>query len=105
MRRFSALLPLAWLTFTACAAETPAPAAAPTPAPVSTVVAPSAPPPPPREDGRLPGLATAQRYELSLLIDPEKPRFSGAVRILVKIPAETQYIVLHGRDISVTKAT
>ena len=98
------LLPFACFALAACA-ETPPPAApTPAPAPVSTVVAPSSPPPAAREDGRLPALATAQRYELNLVVDPTQPRFSGVVRILVNIPAATQYVVLNGRNLNVTHA-
>jgi alanyl aminopeptidase len=108
MRRVSSLFslaPLALLTLAGCAADPPPPAPPPVaPAPVSTVVAPTSPPPVAREDGRLPALATAERYDLSLFIDPNQPRFSGAVRILVKLPAATQYVVLNGRGLHVTHA-
>ena len=35
---------------------------------------------------------------------PTQPRFSGSTRILVSIPAPTQYLVLHGRNIDVKRA-
>ncbi len=105
MRRVSCLLPLAWISLAACAAEPPPPAPPPPPpAPVSTVVAPTSPPPPAQDNGRLPSLATAQRYDLSLFVDPGQPRFSGAVRILVQIPRPTQYIVINSRGLNISQA-
>ncbi len=105
MRRSSALLSLACLTLAACAADEPPPPQHPVAAaPASTAVPPSAPPPAARDDGRLPKVASAQRYELSLLVDPSQPRFSGAVRILVAVAEPTSYVVLHARDVNVTHA-
>jgi aminopeptidase N len=74
-------------------------------APVKVEAAPPEPPPPSRDDGRLPALATALRYALSLDIDPNRPEFSGSVRILVRIPAATPYVVLHGRGLTVTQVS
>jgi aminopeptidase N len=106
MRGFSATLPFAWLAMAACAAEAPPPPPTPPVATVPATVAPlpPEPPPPPRDDGRLPALATAQRYDLSLSIDPAAPGFTGAVRILVQVPAATWYVVLNGRGVNVTHA-
>jgi alanyl aminopeptidase len=100
----ASLVPVALLTLAGCAADVPPPAAPVAVAPVSTVVAPTSPPPPARDDGRLPALATAERYELWLSIDPNQPRFSGSVRILVNLPAATQYVVLNGRGLNVLHA-
>ncbi len=106
MRRTRCLLPLASVILAACASEPPPPAPAlRPPAPVSTVVPPSSPPPPPRDDGRLPPVARAERYDVSFVVDPNQPMFSGAERILVQVPAETQYIVLNGRGLSVSSAS
>src|SRR5258708_4134828 len=83
-------------------AKSKAPAAI-DPAPV--VAAPSGLPlPAPREDGRLPGTATPQRYSVALRIDPSRPRFSGVTTIQIDVPRPTSYVVLHGRDLSVTRA-
>jgi alanyl aminopeptidase len=60
--------------------------------------------PTPREDGRLPGTATPQRYSVALRIDPSRPRFSGVTTIQIDVPRPTSYVVLHGRDLSVTRA-
>jgi aminopeptidase N len=90
----------------ACAASAPPPpAAAPTGAPAAAA-APSTtpPPPPPGDDGRLPATVTPQRYALTLRIDPTQPRFSGVTTIQVDVPAPTFNIVLHGRDLHITRA-
>jgi aminopeptidase N len=63
------------------------------------------PPPAPREDGRLPPLAVPERYAVRLTVDPDEARFSGDVKILLLVPAPTPYLVLHGRDLHVTRAT
>ena len=57
--------------------------------------------PPPRDDGRLPSTVSPLRYALSLKIDPAQPRFSGTVKILVTVPAQTPYVVLHARAMNV----
>jgi aminopeptidase N len=65
----------------------------------------SAPPaPPPRDDGRLPASAVPIRYALSLQIDPKRPRFSGVTTIQVDVPEPMSYVVLHARDITVSRA-
>jgi alanyl aminopeptidase len=61
-------------------------------------------PPPPRDDGRLPPTATPLRYALSLRIDPKQARFSGATTIQVDVPEPTLYVVLHARDMNVSRA-
>jgi aminopeptidase N len=60
--------------------------------------------PPPLDSGRLPGTAKPLRYEVALVIDPAMPRFTGDVGITVEIPAATQAIVLHGRDLTISRA-
>lgn len=76
---------------------TRAPTAAPT-----RVTAP--PVPPALDSGRLPGTARPLRYEVSLAIDPARERFTGDVGITVEIPVATQAIVLHGRDLAISRA-
>lgn len=60
--------------------------------------------PPPREDGRLPALATPLHYALSFDVDPRATTFTGTTRIDVEIPAKTSFVVLHGHALSVTEA-
>jgi alanyl aminopeptidase len=98
---------LTLLLVAACGGElaSPAPPSAPVILPQDTLSAsPPAAPPPPREDGRLPATATPQRYSLQLRIDPSLPRFSGVTTIQVVVPQPTSYVVLHGRDLDVTRA-
>jgi aminopeptidase N len=71
---------------------------------VATVTPPATPPPEPRDDGRLPRLATPLHYELSLTVDPDQPRYTGAVRVLVSVPASTSYVVMNGRGLTVHAA-
>jgi aminopeptidase N len=52
----------------------------------------------------LPALATPLRYALSLDVDPSQPRFRGRATILADVPAETWHVVLHGRDLKVSRA-
>jgi alanyl aminopeptidase len=61
-------------------------------------------PPPPRDDGRLPPTARPLRYALSLRIDPKQARFSGATSIQVDVPEPTMFVVLHARDMNVSRA-
>ena len=61
-------------------------------------------PPPPRDDGRLPSTARPTRYALSLRIDPRQPRFSGTTRILIEVPEPTFFVVLHARDMAISRA-
>jgi aminopeptidase N len=46
---------------------------------------------------------TPQRYALALRVDPTLPRYSGIVTIQVQVPADTHYVVMHGRDLHVEK--
>lgn len=73
----------------------PAPKARPTPA---------EPPPPPLPSGRLPDTARPLRYDIALVLDPKKDRFSGNVTIEVDVPRATQSLVLHGRGLSILRA-
>src|SRR5437870_1352679 len=54
--------------------------------------------------GRLPGTARPIKYSVSLAIDPTKDRFLGDVAIQVDVPATTQAIVLHGRELAISRA-
>ncbi len=81
------------------AASHPASAA---PAPAAALEAP--PPPAPLEDGRLPATATPRRYALALRVDPGQPRFSGVATIQVELPAPAWHVVLHARDLTVSRA-
>jgi aminopeptidase N len=107
MRR-SLFLLLTVLPLASCGGERPICA---TPAaPSATVAAPAAASPAdstpaPQNDGRLPPLAAPVRYTASLVIDPNQPRFSGTVQIVVDVPAPTSFIVLHARDIGVARAS
>jgi alanyl aminopeptidase len=64
----------------------------------------SALPPPPRDDGRLPATVAPQRYSLELRVDPSQPRFSGVTVVQVVVPQATSYVVMHGRDLHITRA-
>jgi cytosol alanyl aminopeptidase len=88
------------VTLAACAGDEPRPLQ---PAVVETAPAP-VPPPAPREDGRLPPLARPERYGLSFRLDPAQAGFTGTARILTTVPAPTRYVVLHGRNLFVTRA-
>jgi aminopeptidase N len=61
--------------------------------------------PPKREDGRLPGGVTPEHYSLALRIVPGDERFSGTVRIDVKLDRLTRAVVLHGANLHVTKVS
>jgi aminopeptidase N len=60
--------------------------------------------PPALASGRLPGTATPVRYALSLVVDPAKDRFSGDATIDVSVPATTRVIVLHARELAISRA-
>ncbi len=93
------------MALAACAASTPAPPQPSTAPDIATTPAnPTPPPPPPGDDGRLPATVTPQRYALTLRIDPTQPRFSGVTTIQVDVPAPTFHVVMHGRDLNVTRA-
>src|ERR1019366_4228618 len=58
----------------------------------------------PRDDGRLPPTVTPQRYVVTLSVDPNQPRFSGLTTILVDVPKPTAFVVVHARDMNVSRA-
>jgi aminopeptidase N len=74
------------------------------PAPTSSGSAAVTPAPPPLQSGRLPATAKPLRYALALTIDPTQERFTGDVTITVDVPAETRAIVMHGRDLVLSRA-
>jgi aminopeptidase N len=78
------------------------PSRTPTPAPTPGPSASLAPPPLP--SGRLPDTARPLGYDVSLVVDPAKDRFTGDVTIHLDVPAPTQAIVLHGRDLTIWRA-
>ncbi|HZO13578.1 MAG TPA: M1 family metallopeptidase, partial [Polyangiaceae bacterium] len=59
---------------------------------------------PPRDDGRLPDLAQPRRYRLRLDIDPAAPRFRGETIIDVVLPRATRAVVMHGSELSISRA-
>ena len=60
--------------------------------------------PAPLPSGRLPDTARPLRYEVSLVVDPAKDRFTGDVTVHLEIPVATQAIVLHGRELTISRA-
>jgi alanyl aminopeptidase len=57
-----------------------------------------------RDDGRLPATVIPLRYALAFDIDPSAARFTGTAHILASVPQATSYVVLHGRDLHITRA-
>jgi cytosol alanyl aminopeptidase len=91
----------------AALAVTLAGSCAPPPAPLPPRVV-EPPPPPlaaPREDGRLPELATARAYALELEIDPAAPEYRGVVRVELEVLARTAHVVLRGGALTIDGAT
>jgi alanyl aminopeptidase len=82
----------------------PGPAALPVLRPPPPDFETKTPLPPPRDDGRLPALATPLAYALALDLDPSTPTFTGTVRIDIEVPATTSYVVLHARSLTITAA-
>ena len=89
------------VTLTGCAAGNDITRA---PLPAAPGATSASPAPAPLASGRLPDTARPIRYALSLVVDPAKERFLGDVTIDVDVPAPTQAVVLHGRDLSVIRA-
>ena len=54
--------------------------------------------------GSLPRTAEPLAYALDLRVDPRETRFSGHVRIRVRLAAAADHVWLHGRDLDVTRA-
>jgi alanyl aminopeptidase len=74
------------------------------PPPAVTVKEGAALAPPPLPSGRLPPTVTPIRYAVALAIDPLRDRFTGDVAITVDLLEQTQAIVLHGRDLTISRA-
>ncbi len=55
--------------------------------------------------GRLPDTAIPLSYGLHLTIDPRADRFTGQVRIRVKLMAPTDHLWMHASELNVTQAT
>jgi aminopeptidase N len=55
--------------------------------------------------GRLPAGIKPLAYDLSFIIDPAKPRFSGETRIEIETASPTSTIHLHGLGLDVARAT
>ncbi len=55
--------------------------------------------------GRLPDTAIPLSYALQLTVDPRNARFSGQVRIHVKLTTSLNHLWLHASDIEVAKVT
>lgn len=93
--------------FTGCGAAASAPASHADPPdaapPHATYVAPEEPVPAVRDDGHLPATITPLRYALALDIDPGAARFTGTTHILAAVPRATSYVVIHARDLHVTR--
>jgi alanyl aminopeptidase len=63
----------------------------------------SAPSPPPDVEGHLPVTVRPEHYRVALRVDPAKDRFSAVASIDVSVPAPTSFVVLHGRDLHLTR--
>ena len=70
-------------------------------APAAPTVVPDAAAP----QGKLNGVVRPVRYHLDFTILPDKPRFSGHTEIDINLTAETRSFYMHGRDLTVSKAT
>jgi alanyl aminopeptidase len=62
------------------------------------------PVPAPLASGRLPGTAKPLHYDVALVIDPARERFTGDVTITIEVPKATSAIVLNGRDLTIVRA-
>lgn len=88
----------------ACSPAVPAPNKTPAIASASSVVAPPNLPPAPRADGRLPATAVPTSYDLRFRLDPATQAFSGAETIAVTVATPQGALVLHARDVVVSRA-
>ncbi|HTO68322.1 MAG TPA: M1 family aminopeptidase [Myxococcota bacterium] len=53
---------------------------------------------------RLPKLPRPERYDLSLSVDPQKPRFTGELVLELEVGADTRALELHAVDLEVDSA-
>jgi alanyl aminopeptidase len=104
--RRAALVPFAFAACAAPSAPTPVARLAPAevPSAASAPAAPGAIVPPPREDGRLPAGVAPTGYRWDVTVDPSRARFSGRMRIAVRVDAPTRAVVLHGRGLDIRSA-
>ncbi|MEO7062535.1 MAG: M1 family metallopeptidase [Dokdonella sp.] len=58
-----------------------------------------------RPTGKLPANAIPQNYALHLTIDPRGDRFSGKIRIQVRLAQPSDHVWLHAQAIDITSAT
>ena len=77
-------------------------AARPSPAPASAVAASASAPP--ADNVRLPKGVTPKDYTLDLRVDPRIETFEGAVAVRVALDKPSRHIVLHARDVTITRA-
>ena len=100
----------ALVTLAACAPAAPFPGR-PLPPPTGAAPSPGTPPPllslapEPPPLSRLPADARPTRYALTLRIDPAQPRFEGVVDIAVDLERLRDVLWLHGKDLTVHRAT
>src|SRR5262245_55098380 len=50
---------------------------------------------------RLPKLPRPERYDLSLVVDPAKPRFAGELVLELEVEADTRALELHAVDLEI----
>src|SRR5262245_49557082 len=50
---------------------------------------------------RLPKLPRPERYDLSLTVDPAKPRFTGELAVELEVGADTRSLELHAVDLDI----
>jgi puromycin-sensitive aminopeptidase len=55
-------------------------------------------------DGRLPLTVVPERYDLTLTVEPDQGRFSGAVVIQVRVREAVRSITLHALELEITEA-
>ena len=81
-----------------------APPAAPPPRRPASPSEPATVLPAPRDDGRLPSLATPLHYALAFDVDPRGTTFTGRTTIDVELAAKSSHVVLHGHALAITEA-
>ncbi len=99
---FSRLAPLAFAL--GCGAAGSDLTVSPPPATPAAKAATPLPIPPPQKNGRLPSSAEPLSYAVDLTVDPAKERFAGSVRIKVNLKNQASAVVMHGRDLAISRA-
>src|SRR5712692_3199073 len=56
-------------------------------------------------DGRLPAAVVPERYELTLVVEPDLGKFSGSVAIHVQVREPVRNVTLHALDLQIIDAT